>query len=172
MITNHIIMPIGIIKKSTGAGTTIRLIPPHPSADKLQPQMNILTRDSETGTHARAAVRVVEIQGNVAHLEILELETEPAWPEGRDPTVGAGVDYRQRLRGLPCHITLEGRSAKPGQSPSSWITCIPGPAVLLRAGPRTAGNGGGDPSLPGEDPPAKSLGRDLRPSPPRQPRWG
>ena len=25
-------MPIGIIKKSTGAGTTIRLIPPHPSA--------------------------------------------------------------------------------------------------------------------------------------------
>ena len=76
MITNHIIMPIGIIKKSTGAGTTIRLIPPHPSADKLQPQMNILTRDSETGAHARAAVRVVEI---------LELETEPAWPEGRDP---------------------------------------------------------------------------------------
>ncbi len=87
MITNHIIMPIGIIKKSTGAGTTIRLIPPHPSADKLQPQINILTRDSETGAHARAAVRVVEVQGNVAHLEILELETEPAWPEGRDPLV-------------------------------------------------------------------------------------
>ena len=84
MITNHIIMPIGIIKKSTGAGTTIRLIPPHPSADKLQPQMNILTRDSETGAHARAAVRVVEIQGNVARFDILELETEPAWPEGRD----------------------------------------------------------------------------------------
>ena len=71
MITNHIIMPIGIIKKSTGAGTTIRLIPPHPSADKLQPQMNILTRDSETGAHARAAVRVVEIQGNVARFDIL-----------------------------------------------------------------------------------------------------
>ena len=85
MITNHIIMPIGIIKKSTGAGTTIRPIPPHPSADKLQPQINILTRDSETGAHPRAAVRVVEIQDNVAHLEILELETEPAWPEGRDP---------------------------------------------------------------------------------------
>ena len=48
MITNHIIMPIGIIKKSTGAGTTIRLIPPHPSADKLQPQTTILTRDSGT----------------------------------------------------------------------------------------------------------------------------
>jgi hypothetical protein len=84
MITNHIIMPIGIIKKFTGAGTTIRLIPPHPSADKLQPQMNILTRDSETGAHPRAAVRVVEIQGNVARFDILELETEPAWPEGRD----------------------------------------------------------------------------------------
>ena len=48
MITNHIIMPIGIIKKSTGAGTTIRLIPPHPSAVKLQPQATILTRDSGT----------------------------------------------------------------------------------------------------------------------------
>ena len=35
-------------KKSTGAGTTIRLIPPHPSADKLQPQATILTRDSGT----------------------------------------------------------------------------------------------------------------------------
>ena len=98
MITNHIIMPIGIIKKSTGAGTTIRLIPPHPSADKLQPQMNILTRDSETGAHARAAVRVVEIQGNVARFDILELETEPAWPEGRDPlAVGLPV-----YLGLPC----------------------------------------------------------------------
>ena len=63
MITNHIIMPIGIIKKSTGAGTTIRLIPPHPSADKLQPQATILTRDSGTGAHARATVRVVETQG-------------------------------------------------------------------------------------------------------------
>ena len=98
MITNHIIMPIGIIKKSTGAGTTIRLIPPHPSADKLQPQMNILTRDSETGAHARVAVRVVEIQGNVARFDILELETEPAWPEGRDPlAVGLPV-----YLGLPC----------------------------------------------------------------------
>ena len=91
MITNHIIMPIGIIKKSTGAGTTIRLIPPHPSADKLQPQATILTRDSGTGAgagaHARAAVRVVEIQGNVARFDILELETESAWPEGRDPLV-------------------------------------------------------------------------------------
>ena len=98
MITNHIIMPIGIIKKSTGAGTTIRLIPPNPSADKLQPQMNILTRDSETGAHARAAVRVVEIQGNVARFDILELETEPAWPEGMDPLATRLPVYL----GLPC----------------------------------------------------------------------
>ena len=106
MITNHIIMPIGIIKKSTGAGTTIRLIPPHPSADKLQPQMNILTRDSETGAHARAAVRVVEIQGNVARFDILELETEPAWPEGRDPLA----------TGLPVYLGLL-RSFKPDPEP-------------------------------------------------------
>ena len=87
-----IILPIGIIKETTGAGTTTRLIPPHPSADKL------LTRDSETGAHARAAVRVVEIQGNVARFDILELETEPAWPEGRDPlAVGLPV-----YLGLPC----------------------------------------------------------------------
>ena len=77
MISNHIILPIGIIKESTGAGTTIRLIPPHPDDNKLQPQMNILTRDSGTGAHARAVVRVLGIQGNSARFEILELETEP-----------------------------------------------------------------------------------------------
>ena len=81
----HVHLPIGIVKESTEARTTIRLIPPHPSTDKLQPQANILTRDSGTGAHARAVVRVVEIQGNVAHLEVLELETEPEWPEGADP---------------------------------------------------------------------------------------
>ena len=85
MATNHVILPIGIIKESTGARTTIGLIPPHPSADKLQPQMNILTRDSGTGAHAKAVVRVVETQGNLARFEILELETEPEWPEGADP---------------------------------------------------------------------------------------
>ena len=85
MTTNHIILPIGIIKESTGAGTTIRLIPPHPDDNKLQPQMNILTRDSGTGAHARAVVRVLGIQGNSARFEILELETEPEWPEGADP---------------------------------------------------------------------------------------
>ena len=88
----HIILPIGIVKKSTGAGTTIRLIPPHPSADKLMPQANILTRDSGTGAHARAVVRVVEIQGNLAQFDIMELETEAEWPEAgnwaRWPTLG------------------------------------------------------------------------------------
>ena len=74
-----IILPIGIIKETTGAGTTTRLIPPHPSADKL------LTLDSETGAHARATVRVVEIQGNLVNLEVLELETEAEWTEGADP---------------------------------------------------------------------------------------
>ena len=94
----HIIIPIGTIKKSTGAGTTIRLIPPHPSANKLIPQATILTRDSGTGAHARATVRVVEIQGNLAQLNILELETEPEWPEGADPLeVGQPV-----YLGLPC----------------------------------------------------------------------
>ena len=78
----HIHLPIGIVKESTEARTTIRLIPPHPSADKLQPQANMLTRDSGTGAHARAVVRVVEIQGNLAQFKILELETEPEWPEG------------------------------------------------------------------------------------------
>ena len=93
MTTNHIILPIGIIKKSTGAGTTIRLIPPHPSADKLQPQMNIRTRDSETGAHAKATVGVVEIQGNMARFDILELETEPEWPEGMDPLAAGQPVY-------------------------------------------------------------------------------
>ena len=79
----HVILPIGIINEATGAGTTIRPIRPHPSADKLQPQVTILTRDSGTGAHARAVVRVVGIQGN---LEVLELETEPEWPEGVDPS--------------------------------------------------------------------------------------
>ena len=106
MITNHLIMPIGIVRESTGAGTTIRLIPPHSSADKLQPQMNILTRDSETGAHARAAVKVVEIQGYVAHLEILELETDPAWPEGMDPLATR----------LPVYLGLL-RSFKPDPEP-------------------------------------------------------
>ena len=94
----HIIIPIGIVKKSTGAGTTILLIPPHPSTNKLQPQATILTRNSGTGAHARATVRVVEIQGNLAQLNILELETEPEWPEGADPLeVGQPV-----YLGLPC----------------------------------------------------------------------
>ena len=56
MPDNHVILPIGIIKESTKAGTTIRLIPPHPSTDKLQPQATILTRDSSTGAHARTTV--------------------------------------------------------------------------------------------------------------------
>ena len=81
----HIHLPIGTIMKATGARTTVRLIPPHPSTDKLQPQATILTRDSSTGAHSRATVRVVEIQGNMAQLGILELETEPGWPEGADP---------------------------------------------------------------------------------------
>ena len=50
----HVHLPIGIVKKSTEAGTTIRLIPPHTDDNKLQPQATILTRDSETGAHARA----------------------------------------------------------------------------------------------------------------------
>ena len=88
----HIHLPIGTIKESAEARTTVCLIPPHPSTDKLQPQATILTRDSSTGAHARATVRVVEIQGNMAQLEILELETEPGWPEGADPlTVGLPV---------------------------------------------------------------------------------
>ena len=81
----HIHLPIGTIKESAKDRTTIKLIPPHPSTDKLQPQATILTRDSGTGAHAKATVRVVEIQGNMAQLEILELETEPGWPEGADP---------------------------------------------------------------------------------------
>ena len=81
----HIHLPIGIVKKSNGARTTIRLIPPHPSAGKLMPQATILTRDSGTGAHSRAIVRVVEIQGNLARFDILELETEARWLEGTDP---------------------------------------------------------------------------------------
>ena len=54
----QVIIPIGIIKEPTEDGISIRLIPPLLSADKLQPQANILTRDSGTGTHARATVRV------------------------------------------------------------------------------------------------------------------
>ena len=100
MTTNHITLPIGTIKKSTKAKTTIKLIPPHPSADKLQPQATILTRDSGTGAgaHARATVRVVEIQGNVAHLEVLKLETEARWPEGADPLA----------TGLPVYLAMPG----------------------------------------------------------------
>ena len=94
----HVHLPIGTIKKSTGAGTTIRLIPPDPSTDKLMPQANILTRDSGTGAHARAVVRVVEIQGNLAQFDILELETEPEWPEGTDPLAV----------GLPLYLALPG----------------------------------------------------------------
>ena len=81
----HVILPIGIIKESAEARTTIKLIPPHPSAGKLQPQATILTRDSGAGAHAKATVRVVDIQGNMADLEVLELETEARWPEGADP---------------------------------------------------------------------------------------
>ena len=33
----HIIIPVGIINEATEAETTIRLIPPHPGTDKLQP---------------------------------------------------------------------------------------------------------------------------------------
>ena len=83
---NSIIIPIGTIEESTGSATTISLIPPHPSTDKLQPQATILTRNHDTGAHARAVVRVVEIQDNAAHFAVLELETEPAWPEGADPS--------------------------------------------------------------------------------------
>ena len=79
----HIIIPIGTVKESTKAGTTILLIPPHSSADELQPQATLLTRNYGTGAHARATVRVLEIQGNMAHLEVLKLE--PEWPEGADP---------------------------------------------------------------------------------------
>ena len=61
----HIHLPIGIVRESTEARTTIRLIPPHPSTDKLQPNTTIMTRDSGTGAHARATVRVVEIEGNL-----------------------------------------------------------------------------------------------------------
>ncbi len=94
----HVHLPIGIVKKSNGARTTIRLIPPHPSADKLMPQANILTRDSGTGAHARAIVRVVEIQGNLARFDILELETEPERPEGTDPLA----------TGQPVYLALPG----------------------------------------------------------------
>ena len=73
----HIIIPVGIINEATEAETTIRLIPPHPGTDKLQPQGNILTRDSGTGAHARAVVRAVKLQENLARFHILELETEP-----------------------------------------------------------------------------------------------
>ena len=81
----HVIIPVGTINEAAEDETTIRLIPPHPSTDKLQPQATIMTRDSgtSTGTHARAVVRIVEIQGNLADLEVLELE--PEWPEGLDP---------------------------------------------------------------------------------------
>ena len=44
----HVILPIGTIKETTKDGTTINLIPPHPSASKLQPQATIPTRDSGT----------------------------------------------------------------------------------------------------------------------------
>ena len=79
----HVILPIGTIMKSTKAGTTIKLIPPHPSTGKLQPQATILIRNSGSSTHAKATVRVVEIQGNLALFDIME--TEPEWPEGADP---------------------------------------------------------------------------------------
>ena len=92
----HVHLPIGIVKESTKARTTIKLIPPHPSVGKLQPQANILTRDSGTGAHARATVRVVEIQGNLALFDILELETEGRWPEGADPLA----------TGLPVYLAM------------------------------------------------------------------
>ena len=81
----HVHIPIGTIKESTEDRTTVRLIPPHPNENKLYPQATILTRDPSTGAHAKAVVRVVETQGNLARFEILELETEPEWPEGADP---------------------------------------------------------------------------------------
>ena len=73
----QIIIPIGIIKEPTEDGISIRLIPPLPSADKLQPQATILTRDSGTGAHAKATVRAVKLPENLARFHILELETEP-----------------------------------------------------------------------------------------------
>ena len=106
MTTNHIILPIGTIMKSTKAGTTIKLIPPHPSAGKLQPQATILTRNSGSSAHARAVVRVVDIQGNLARFDILELETEPEWPEGADP-----IEV-----GQPVYLAMEG-SFKPDPEP-------------------------------------------------------
>ena len=78
-------MHTSMLVGKTPGQSPIKLILPHPSADKLQPQATILTRDSGTGAHAKATVRVVEIQGNLARFNILELETEPEWPEGVDP---------------------------------------------------------------------------------------
>ena len=116
----HVILPIGIINEATGAGTTIRLIPPHPSADKLQPQATILTRDSETGAHARAVVSVLGIQGNLVNLEVLELETE--WPEGVDPSK-PGSPYIWPFR-TPSTRTQTSRERRRRANPSrkSWAT--------------------------------------------------
>ncbi len=75
--------------------------PPDPAAPQRRQataQATILTRDSETGAHARAAVRVVEIQGNMARFDILELETEPERPEGVNPLAAGQPAYL----GLPC----------------------------------------------------------------------
>ena len=106
----HIIIPIGTVKESTKAGTTILLIPPHSSADELQPQATLLTRNYGTGAHARATVRVLEIQGNAARLNIMELETELAWPEGADPLA----------TGLPVYLAMPG-TFEPDPEPQGTV---------------------------------------------------